>query len=298
MPEVRLRDAAVGSFLRRQRVTVVLGEFLDQFLDFVPLLDRMGLPYAVQGHGMDVSASLRNPETAARYQAYKSARAILTRCEFHRQRLIGIGLPPEKIHVNPGGVEIPSAPPRREPGAQTRFLAIGRMVPQKAPIMLLEAFRLAAARNTEITLDFIGGGQQLSAARQFVDACGLTKRVRMHGIASEELKKRLLLECGVFVQHSVTDPETGDEEGLPAAIQEGMAHGLAVVSTRHTGIREAVIEGETGLLVDEGDVAAMAEAFLRVTSTASDLGNAGYRRAAANFSPEHEKARLQRWLSD
>jgi hypothetical protein len=38
--EAGLRDPAVGRFLRRHGVTVVLGEFLDQFLDFVPLVDR------------------------------------------------------------------------------------------------------------------------------------------------------------------------------------------------------------------------------------------------------------------
>ena len=296
--EARLRDATVASFLRRQGVTVVLGEFLDQFLDFIPLLARMGLPYVVQGHGIDISAALRHAEMAERYQSYRSARAILTRCEFHRQRLIKIGLPADRIHVNPGGVDIPYEVPQRGFDAGTRFLAIGVMVPQKAPILLLEAFRLAATRNPDITLDFVGGGPLLPAALQFVRACGLSDRVRMHGIASEELKKRLLLECGVFVQHSVTVPETGDEEGLPAAIQEAMAHGLAVVSTRHSGIPEAVADGETGVLVDEGDVGAMAEAFLRITSTASVLGEAGRRRAAANFAWDHEKSRLQRWLFD
>src|SRR5438477_565804 len=83
-------------------------------------------------------------------------------------------------------------------------------------------------------------------ALQFVHACGLANKVRLHGIASNNAKDRLLRECGVFVQHSAVDPETGDEESLPASIQEAMAHGLAVVSTRHAGIPEAVRENETG----------------------------------------------------
>src|SRR5476649_1316454 len=43
----QLMLAAVGRFLRRHRVRHVLGEYLDQFVDFVPLLDRMGVPYVV-----------------------------------------------------------------------------------------------------------------------------------------------------------------------------------------------------------------------------------------------------------
>lgn len=293
----RLLEASIERFLRRHQADVVLGEYLDQFSDFVPLLDRMGLRYVVQGHGMDLSSSLRLPQMIERYQVYQSAAAILTRCDFHRRRLIEIGLPADKIHVNPGGVDIPSALPVRGTMASTRFLAVGRMVPQKAPIMLLEAFRLAALVNSDITLDYVGGGQLFPAVQQFVKACGLERRVRLHGIATEDEKMRLLRECGVFVQHSAVDPEMGNEEGLPAAIQEAMANGLAVVSTRHSGIPEAVLEGETGLLVDEGNVKAMAEAFLEVPSIAVALGNAGYLRAVANYSWDQEKARLDHWLS-
>lgn len=295
--ELRMRDAAVERFLRRHNVTVVLGEYLDEFLDFVPLLNRMGLPYIVQGHGIDVSASLRKPGMAEKYLIYESARAILTRSEFHRQRLIKLGLPASKIHVNFGGVQVPAVPPQRGREASKRFLAVGVMVPKKGPIYMLEAFRRAAGQDPEIRLDYIGGGPLYPAARQFVQACGLTNRVRLHGVAPEETKQRLLQECGVFVQHSLTNPDTGDEEGLPAAIQEAMAHSMAVVSTRHAGIPEAVIEGETGLLVDEGDVDGMARAMLEATSSAAGFGAAGYQRAVAEHAWHCEKGRLINWLS-
>ena len=262
--------------------TVVLGEYLDEFLDFVPLLDRLRLPYVVQGHGIDVSAALRKPGMAERYLAYRSARAILTRCEVHRQRLIKLGLPAGKVHVNFGGVDVPLQP-QRGPDAYKRFLAIARLVPKKGPIYLLEAFRLAAAQDPDITLDIVGGGELFPAVLQFVQACGLANRVRLHKFISEEAKERLMLECGVFVQHSITNPENGDEEGLPAAIQEAMAHGMAVVSTRHAGIPEAVVEGQTGLLVDEGDVEGMARAFLQVTSSASVLGTPAIRKQSRNM---------------
>jgi colanic acid/amylovoran biosynthesis glycosyltransferase len=291
-----MSTAAVKRFLRQHHVAVVLGEYMDQFVDFVPMLDAMHLPYVVQAHGIDVSSALRTPGMAARYQAYRSAQAILTRCDFHRRRLMQLGLPGDIIHLNPGGVDIPSALPQRAPAAVKRFLAVGRMVPQKAPIVLLEAFRLAALQDRELTLDYIGGGPLFAAAAQFVHACDLADRVRLHGFASEELKHRLLQKCGVFVQHSMLDPETGDEESLPASIQEAMAHGLAVVSTRHAGIPEAVREGETGLLVDEGDAKAMAAAFLDIPTKAAAYGEAGYLVAAENYCWAHEKQRLQKWL--
>lgn len=290
-----LRDAAVSRFLRRHGVSVVLGEYLDQFVDFVPALERLCLPYVVQGHGIDLSAALRRPGMAERYRAYASAAAVLTRCDVHRRRLIGLGLPPSKIHVSPGGIDIPETMPVRDAGAHQRFLAVGRLVPKKGPMYLLEAFRVAAASNPRLSLDLIGDGPLLPAAKQFVEATGLTRSVRLRGAASESVKSRLLAECGVFVQHSLTDPETGDEEGLPAAIQEAMANGLAVISTRHAGIPEAVTDGVSGILVEERDARGMSDAMQRVaasTDLALSLGAAGRIRAVADYSWPDERSRL------
>jgi colanic acid/amylovoran biosynthesis glycosyltransferase len=290
-----LRMQALARFLRRHGVEAVLGEYLDQFAEFVPLLDRMSIPYAVHGHGIDLSAALREPSTAERYQVYRSARAILTHCEFHRRRLIGLGLPADKVAANPSGIDVPDAPVARAPESAKRFLAIGRFTAKKGPIFLLEAFRIAAAEDSDLTLDYIGHGEMWLAVRQFVAATGLSGRVRLLGTPSYSVRDEYLRTCGIFVQHSITDPDTGDEEGLPVAIQEAMAQAMPVISTRHSGIPEAVDEGATGLLVDEGDVRGMAEAMLRLASDAEacrNLGLQGYSKASRHYRWADERARL------
>lgn len=292
----RLLFGYVRSFLKKHRVTAIMGEFLDQFAGFVPLINDLGIPYIVQGHGVDVSASLRIDAIREQYKIYNTAKAVLTRSHFHRQRLISIGLSADLVHVNPGGIEIPEQLAAKPADGSKRFLAIGRMCPQKAPILLLEAFRLALQHDPALTLDYVGWGPLSSTVKQFVQARKLNNNVRLHGIVSEDTKRRLLTECGVFVQHSAVDPETGNEEGLPASIQEAMAHGLAVVSTSHTGIAEAVIDGETGLLVAEGDVEGMAEAFLAVQSRSLSMGKAGRERAASLYAAESECERLRNWI--
>jgi colanic acid/amylovoran biosynthesis glycosyltransferase len=293
--QARLRDSTIGRFLQQHGATVIMGEYLDQFVDFIPLLESMRLPYIVQAHGIDVSAALRRPGLAERYRSYDSAAAVLTRCEFHRKRLIDLGLRADRVRINPGGVDIPEQIPSHPADASKRFLAVGRFVPKKGPIYLLEAFRLAASRDATITLDYIGGGELLPAAQQLVNACRLNDRVRLHGPAKDDVKSRLAQECGVFVQHSVTDPETGDEEGLPAAIQEAMALGMTVISTRHAGIPEAIEHGVSGLLVEERDVEAMAEEMGRIASDAAlcaRLGASAHAKAKELYSWPAERARL------
>ncbi len=291
-------EREIIGFLKQHRINVALGEYLDEFMPYVQLLNRLRIPYLVQGHGIDVSAALSKPAVAiAVCETYKSAHVVLTRSEFHRQRLIKLGLPETQVAVNFGGVDVPERPLTRAPSAATRFLAMGRMVAKKAPMHLLEAFRQAVRQNPQLHLDYIGAGPFFEAVEEYVRATDLSQAVTLHGVTSESHKLSLMSECGVFVQHSMT-ARNGDEEGLPAAIQEAMAQAMAVVSTRHTGIAEAVIENKTGLLVDEGDVTGMSQSMLKIVPQAYEFGLAGYQEAVDRHAWCHERDRLKAWLQD
>ena len=72
-------------------------------------------------------------------------------------------------------------------------------------------------------------------------------------------------------------------------ILEAGGSGLPVISTRHAGIPDVVIEGETGFLVDERDVEGMAKHMLRIAEDpplAARLGQAARKRIADHFSLE------------
>jgi glycosyltransferase involved in cell wall biosynthesis len=55
---------------------------------------------------------------------------------------------------------------------------------------------------------------------------------------------------------------SGDSEGTPNTILEASATGLPIVSTKHAGIREAVVDGQTGYLVEEGEYEIMAQKII------------------------------------
>jgi glycosyltransferase involved in cell wall biosynthesis len=97
-----------------------------------------------------------------------------------------------------------------------------------------------------------------------------------------------------FVQHSIVASD-GNSEGMPVSILEASATGLPIVATRHAGIPEAVVDGETGLLVDERDVDGMAAHMGRLASDpafAAALGSAGRGFVEKHFSLEVSLARL------
>jgi glycosyltransferase involved in cell wall biosynthesis len=122
-----------------------------------------------------------------------------------------------------------------------------------------------------------------------VQSLELQDRVHLLGLRTQEEVATLMREVRGFVQHSLVASD-GDSEGSPVAVMEAQLSGLPVVATRHAGIPEVVLEGESGFLVDEGDVAAMAMAISRLIrdpALAARLGNYGRRRVQEGFTIDH-----------
>lgn len=279
-------------------VRVLLAEYLDQSLPWIEAVDASGIRLFVHAHGYDVSERLRDAACREAYLKYRSADGVITMSEHSRTTLVRLGLPAERVHSVPYGVDVPEMFTQRGrvSSSTIRALAVGRMVPKKAPMLLLEAFRQAALGYPgPMHLDYVGAGPLLEAAHHYVHATELGSCVTLHGPLPNDRVRAMMATADLFVQHSVVDTQTGDEEGLPVAILEGMSAGLPVVATRHAGIPEAVVEGVTGFLVDEGDTAAMAERIVALAQdpeVRSSMGFAGWARARDRFSWTRERTEL------
>lgn len=292
-------ETAIRDFLKASGVQVLLGNYLDESVFLLKVAKDLGIRFWGHALGYDISERLRDPKWRTEYVKYNQCNGIVTISENSRQRLIHLGLKPDKIHVIPCSVDVPAEPVRRSPKGIVRCLAVGSMVARKAPILTIDAFRRALALFPQTHLDYVGGGALMPAVRQYVHAFGMEGNVTLHGFQPSERVDQFLSEADIFLQHSIIDPETGDEEGLPVAILRAMAYALPVVSTRHGGIPEAVADGVTGFLVEEGDGLAMAD---RLVDLAGDpglrcrMGEAGWCKARADFNWEHERASLLRLL--
>lgn len=212
-----------------------------------------------------------------------------------RQRLIELGIPAEKIHVIPYGINVPSEACQHPPQDMVKCLAVGRMVGKKAPILTLDAFRRASEDYPNLHLDYVGTGSLLPAVRQYLLAFNLADKVTLHKGQPNTVVQQLMQEADIFLQHSMTDFDTGNEEGLPVAILEAMGFALPIISTRHAGIPEAVEESQTGFLVEEGDSQAMAQSIIELAKEKEkrvQFGHSGWEKARNQFSWEKEKRDL------
>jgi colanic acid/amylovoran biosynthesis glycosyltransferase len=287
--------AVVEQFLKRHGVRAALGEYLHLSLRWIDMMRNLGVRFVAHAHGHDVSAMLRDEGMRRAYVKYNDADGLVTMSEVNRGRLIALGIEARKIHVIPYGVDVPALPTARVDGETVCCVVVSRMTGKKAPILVLDAFRRALERHAALRLEWVGEGELMPAARQFVQAFGLGDRVTLHGGQPAAFVRELLARGDIFVQHSMTDPITGDEEGLPVSILEAMASSLPVVATRHSGIPESVADGVTGYLVDEGDSVAMAERIVELARDAPRrrrMGEEGWRCARERFSWDRERRAL------
>ena len=280
---------------RRTRPLAVLAEFGQSGVAVLEACRRMNIPLIVHFHGADISKHEVLRTYADAYPAlFREAGAIVAVSRAMRQRLISLGARPEKLHCNPCGVDCSVFSRASPASAGPVFLAVGRFVEKKAPQLTMLAFARVHQREPDARLRMIGDGPLLDACRDLARGLGIAPAVTFLGAQPHDVIRDEMRNARGFVQHSIEAP-SGDSEGMPVSIIEAGASGLPVVATRHAGIPDAVIEGTTGLLVDEHDVPEMAQAMLRLLdqpALAARLGQAARDYVAAHFSMERSLARL------
>lgn len=294
------RKALVAT-LRHVNPSAILVEYLSPWLSYLPDIARMPIPVFGHAHGYDVSQLLRDRRWIHAYGEWNRAEGVVVPCSHIKPRLAELGIDEMKLHVIPYGVEVPAELPQAK-SISTKpftFVAVGRMVPKKAPLATLKAFHSVWQSNPGVHLDMVGDGPLKRIADAYVREHNLGKCVTLWGARPHGVVRSIMRGGDAFVQHSRMDPETGDEEGLPVAILEAMAEALPVVATRHAGIPESVIEGKTGYLVEEGDINSMRDAMevlSRDRNIARALGAHGWGRAAERFSLERQRSSLRQLL--
>jgi glycosyltransferase involved in cell wall biosynthesis len=154
------------------------------------------------------------------------------------------------------------------------FFACGRFVEKKAPHLTILAFHKAWQKNPDLRLRMAGDGQLMRPCQDLVKSLNLRDAVKFLGIIEPATVSKELRACRAFVQHSVVASD-GDSEGTPVGILEAGCSGIPVIATRHAGIIDAVIENVTGLLVDEQDIDAMADAMLTLAEDPQRAGTMG-----------------------
>ena len=292
------RERALADAFLREGIQVALAEYGPTGCFILPACRAAGVPLVVHFHGFDASRRTILEEFGARYrQLFAHAAAIVSVSRAMTEALVGLGAPREKILYSPCGPADTFFEIDPDRGSR-RVLSAGRFVEKKGPLHTLLAFAAALPRSPDATLTMVGEGPLLEPARALARELGIEESVAFPGARSHEEVRQLMAESALFVQHSLVAPD-GDSEGTPVAVMEAQAAALPVVATRHAGIPDVVVHGETGLLVGEGDIEGMGDAMatlLADPTTAKRYGEAGRRQVRDSFSRARHLAQLNELL--
>jgi glycosyltransferase involved in cell wall biosynthesis len=192
---------------------------------------------------------------------------------------------PEQAVVVHNAVDVSSFAEEPRADGLPRIISVGRFAYPKDFATLVEAFELVRA---DYRAALVGEGPDRREVAAELHRRGLASRIELLGARSDV--PGLLARSDVFVLSSRS-------EGFPISILEAMAAGLPVVATDVGGVVEAVVDGETGVLVPVADPAALAEAMERLAGDVElrrSLGAAARARARECFdAPRFRAAHLE-----
>ena len=295
LPPLYYRGELKGlkSIFERRRPALIHIYFGHTGVHLLPLVEGWDCPCIVSFHGADVMP--RAHQTGYDEEMRRLLRTVplvLARSHSLAERLRAIGCPPEKIRLNRTGIPLHLYPPaeRREPeDGAWRFVQACRLIPKKGLRNALQAFARFRAKHPKAVFTIAGEGPMRRELEELVGTLELGCSVTFPGFLDQGALNELYASSHVFLHPSELTADQ-NQEGIPNSMLEAMSTGLPVVATLHGGIPEAVVNGDTGILVAERDTDALTDALFRVTASFEALTVMGA-RASASVHAEFEQSR-------
>jgi phosphatidylinositol alpha-1,6-mannosyltransferase len=263
--------AAVRAAVKEHEVDLVL---LDPALPLGLLGPHVGVPYGVVLHGAEVTVPGRLPGSrTALARVLRDARLIVSagRYPAAEARRVVPDFDGSLVEIPPGvdvaGIVPLNAAERREarirlglPPEGPLLTSVSRLVPRKGMDVLIAAANRLAPSYPDLAVAIAGDGRELGHLRQL--AAQSPVRVEVLGRVSQEDRAALLGAADVFVMACRNRWLGLEQEGFGIVFLEAAAAGVPQVAGDSGGASEAVLDGETGLVVaDPGNPGAVAEAL-------------------------------------
>jgi phosphatidylinositol alpha-1,6-mannosyltransferase len=292
---------ALVEVVRRRPAVIVCGHVL-----LGPLCRAIhavfGVPYVAMAYAYEIRAP-RMRSIAG--MALRGASRVVTISEFSRRAVEAHGVAAPAITViRPGAVVTGGAVTALQPATSGRrvLLSVGRLVDAyKGHDMVIRALPLILAKAPDTEYVIVGDGPLRPYLERLAASLGVAASVRFVGQAADDELDAWYRACDVFVLASRESAVSGGAEGYGIVFVEASLRGKPVVGGRSGGIPDAVIDGETGLLVDPSDPADIAEAVTRLLTEhdlADRLGRGGRRRVVEDLSWPEYTQRFSRVLAE
>ncbi len=196
---------------------------------------------------------------------------------------------PSKVRIVPNGVDPEKFKPQENPATLKRqfglddkpvVLFVGNLIPRKGLPFLLEAAKKIVKEQSDVRFVVVGDGPLKNQLTSDLKNANLSGNFTLFSRLNEDELAAMYGCADVFVLPSV-------QEGQGIVLLEAQAAGKPVVAFNIGGVNEAVVNGETGLLVGRGNSSELADALLRLLSDddlREKMGAAGRQFVMQNYT--------------
>ncbi len=249
-----------------------------------------GLPWTGSAHAKDIWTT---PEWEKR-EKLADCRWLVTCSAYARDHLAALAPAPGRVELVYHGIDaarFPPAPGRRplrtgrDRADPLRILCVGRAVEKKGHDILLDALA-RLPRDLHWRLVHVGGGPLRETLKRQAAALGIAGRIDWQGALPQGDVIERYRDADLFVLACRVGRD-GDRDGLPNVLMEAQSQGLACIATRVSAVPELILDGETGLVVEPEDPAALAAAIAALAAAPERrlfLGRSGETRVRSVFS--------------
>ncbi|HEY8671572.1 MAG TPA: glycosyltransferase [Terriglobales bacterium] len=262
------------------------------------LSERLGIPFVVSVHGLDVFSSRQAYRAIGSWcknvseRVYRSARFVICISEKVRDRVA------ESVTANAvvayNGVDADFFHPESSATAKSKsaliVLSVGNLISIKGHALLLRAFARCVSQIPDCVLEIIGDGPERANLAHLAAEIGITDKVQFLGRRSREVVAGAMRRCDVFALPS-------RYEGLGCVYLEAMACAKPVIACLGQGIDELIQHGNNGWLVSpspvsDGELADSLGALLKNPQLCQRLGNEARDTVLRQHTLAHQARRL------
>lgn len=307
-PNLRLEafDGQRMAFIRRVMATALRRRVdlaLIGHVNYAPLglmLKRLQpeFRYGVMVHGVEVWSRLSRMKRAA----LRGADFVMSVSDYTRQQVVELsGVDRDRVYLLPNALTWVSdsdstAGESAKESTGPRLLSVCRLEAgerYKGVDTVIKALPAVLRHLPDLQYVVVGSGSDLERHMRLAADLGISDHVRFRGATDDATLRECYRECDVFVLPS-------DGEGFGIVYLEAMAHAKPVIAANSRAVPEVVKHGETGLLVDYGNVEQLANSIVTMCldqRRQKEMGAAGLLRLQQHFKFEQFKERLGELLA-
>jgi colanic acid/amylovoran biosynthesis glycosyltransferase len=258
-----------------------------------PIANKLNLPLITTFHGSDITQQDKlSYNKKHRDIVFSRSDNIIAISRFIQQKLLERGCPEHKIIQHYTGIDTKFFAPSNAKFTEPTVLFVGRLIEQKGCQYLIQAMQRLLQQLPDARLIVAGYGNY---AQVLQDMAAQNSNISFVGMQNQQQVKTLMSKAWLTCVPSIVMAR-GNEEGMGSVCVESQAVGTPVVAFDTGGIREAVIDQQTGLLSEQKNVAQLSDNLLALLQSASlrqQLSQAGIAHVDRHFNIRRQCAVLE-----